>query len=395
MPHTGHQSSVQSSRGHGGSSTESDSVISFAERAVASGQNQSRYTQGQLNQFFAAHERFVRSRPQGRRAVMRFLQAPGMDFSRRLLPQADFTGANLKGCDLRGADLSFAALYCADLSEADVRNANLRRADIRGVSLRNANLSGAILDEADLRQAVLARVDSFKGFHLAGRSAGVSSSDGGLAFSVDFGGCSMKGVKLANAKLKNANFKGALLQGADLKGAELYGASFQGAVLTDADLVGCRCAPDVFAGSVRDPSADAVARVAELLSRLESSSLWVATNGAEGAPATLDDEDLRPMASAFERRELAALSAKRVRAIGVSFRGGRLQGARFDGADLREADFSGANLRGASFLGADLRHARFDNADLQPLPLVGGAAREVDLTDADYFEPCFAKSQRG
>jgi uncharacterized protein YjbI with pentapeptide repeats len=395
MPLHAGQSSSSPPGGLGGSSAEFESVVTFAERAIASGQNRSRYTQAQLDQFMAAHERYIRRKPQGRRAVMRFLQAPGMDFSRRLLPQSDFTGANLQGCDLRGVDLQGAALFCADLSESDIRNANLRRADIRGVSLRNAKLSGANLDDADLRQAVLARHDALKGFQRVGRSAVVKLSDGEMAFAVDFSGCSMKGVNLANAKLKNANFEGALLQGAILKGAQLYGANLKGAVLIGADLEGCHADSGAFAGSLLEPSAEALGRVGELLSRLEANSRWVATNGDEGQPAVLDDQDLRPMAAAFERRALAAMSARRICAVGVSFRNAQLQGAHFDHADLREADFGDANLRGASFHGADLRHARFDNADLQPLPVGGGTGRAVDLTEAVYFEASFAKTRQG
>lgn len=104
----------------------------------------------------------------------------------------------------------------------------------------------------------------------------------------------------------------------------------------------------------------------------------------------MSDLSARPLQSAFERRALAALSAKRACAIGISFRHAQLQGARFDHADLREADFRDANLRGVSFHGADLRHP-FDDADMQPLPLVGGGGRVVDLTAAVYVETCFAK----
>ena len=55
-----------------------------------------RYTQPQLDQFLSAHERFHRREPRGKRAVMRFLQARGLDFSRRQLVEADFTGADLR-----------------------------------------------------------------------------------------------------------------------------------------------------------------------------------------------------------------------------------------------------------------------------------------------------------
>ncbi len=56
-----------------------------------------RYSQAQIDQFVAAHERFQRGEPRGHRAIMRFLQAPGIDFSDRLLVEVDLSGANLTG----------------------------------------------------------------------------------------------------------------------------------------------------------------------------------------------------------------------------------------------------------------------------------------------------------
>ncbi len=351
-----------------------------------------RYTQGQLDQFMAAHERFIRRQPHGRRMNLMYLQAQDMSFAGRLLTEVDLTGANLQRARLIGADLERANLFCADMTGADARNANFRRADVRGVSLRNADLSGCILDDADLREAMLARV-SAHGYVLTGRSATAVREEGQtLVFAVDFSNCSMNRAKLTNAKLKGANFTGALLQGVNLQGANLTGCQFDGAVLTGADLTGATYAQDALAKCVMEPSAQALKRVAELVTRLDIARRWVESNGREGSAAILDDEDLRPLARAFYGRPLTALSAKRVRAIGVSFQGVQLQGANFEGADLREADFSDADLRGASFRGANLRHARFDRADVRPLPLPDGRVREVCLDGANAPLDCFARS---
>lgn len=352
-----------------------------------------RYTQSQMDQFISAHERFHRRQPQARRAVMRFVQAQGIDFSRRTLVEVDFTGADMQGACLVMADLERAALFCADLRRADAQGANFHRADLRGCSLRHANLTGARLDDADMREAVLARADMDRGFQLAGRSAGVPAEGGGARFAVDFTNCSMKRVKLGMAKLKGANFSGAMLQGADLTGAGLEGARFDGAVLTGAILTQARIDPKALEKCVLAPSAAAVHRTAELAERLVVATRWIATNGKEGRPANMDDEDLRPLGEVFERAQLTAFSAKRARAIGVSFKGAQLQGANFENADLREADFTGADLRGSCLRGANLSHAIFRDADVRPLSLTSGE-RLVDIREAVCAEDAFAQSLR-
>lgn len=342
-----------------------------------------RYTQEQIDQFVAAHERLYRGEPRGYRAVMRFLQAPGIDFKGRTLVEADFTGANLNGACFAGTNLERAALYCTDLQNVDARSANLYRADLRGASLRHANLTGANLDDADMREAVLAKVDMEAGFQLVGRSSSVKADGEGRAFAVDFTNCSMKKVRLQKAKLKGANFSGAVLNGADLSGAILDGATFEGAALIGVDLTTVRIDPRALKNCVMDPSPEALERAPDLRKRLTAARRWIATQGAEGAPATLDGEDLRPLEGVFDDATLAGMSAKGACGIGVSFRNAQLQGAKFDGADLRGAHFDGADLRGASFRGANLWHANFAGADLRPLPLVHGE-RPVDMGEAKY-----------
>lgn len=363
-----------------------------ASPTAAEAAGRPRYSQAQINQFIAAHERFYRGEPRGHRAIMRFLQAPGIDFSGRLLVEVDLSGANLKGANFANTNLERASFYCADLSKVDASGANLHRADLRGCSLREANLAGALLDEADMREAVLVRADVERGFQLSGRSGALTADgEGDRAFAVDFTNCSMKEAKLQNAKLKGAKFEGAMLNGANLSGANLDGATFHGAVLTGADLAHARIDPGALKNCVLDPSREAVARTGELVGRLAAGAKWIRTNGAEGHPAVLDGEDLRPLGGAFENGQLAAMSAKEACAIGVSFRGAQLQGAKFDGADLRDADFTGADLRGASFQDAKLWHALFNDADLRPLQLAQGL-RGVDFSGAAHAPNAFAGS---
>lgn len=352
-----------------------------------------RYDQEQLSQFVDAHERYVRRQPRGRRLIMRFVQAGGVDLAGRLLTEADFTGSALCKARLMGTNLERANLYCADLRGADARQANLFRADLRGASLREMDLFGANLDEADLRAAVLARVDGKAGFRLVGR-AGQVGPDGETSYAVDFAYSSMKRARLGRARLKGANFTGAILTGAQMNGADLTGATFDRAVVAGVDWKGAQIDPRALAEAIGEPTLQARERVGRLTAILEGADLWFSTGGKAGAAAVLDGEDLRPLGSAFAGRRLTAMSAEYSLAVGVRFTGAFLQGARFDGADLRDADFTGADLRGVSFKGANLWHACFYGADITPLPLADDKWRAVDLTGASYADDTFAGALR-
>jgi uncharacterized protein YjbI with pentapeptide repeats len=350
----------------------------------------SRFTQDDYNQIVSAHERYVGGQRGGRRAIVRFGQARGVNFSHRRLEDSDFTGTNLQGADLVRACFDRASLHFADMRSVNALGASFVAADMRGVSLRNAVLTGANLDDADLSEAVLAVRVAGGSYDLAPK--GVSGEAGGVAMTVDFTGCTMKQSRLAGANLQKANFSGALLNGADLTGAELAGARMDGAVLTGANLERAYIDPAALAKCVLDPTDAAIRKVPMLLERLEAAELWVQSSGAEGRMAVLDGEDVRPMGAALQGRPLTALSARNACAIGVSFVGAQLQAARFDGADLRDADFSGADLRGASFRGANLNHALFDGANLRGLPLGPDRQAPVDLAGAKYGMTAFAKA---
>ena len=370
------------------------SIQATLARARQTGDAAARYSQAQFNQFISAHERFVRREPKGMRAILRFVDASGIDFSRRLMTEADLTGGRLRGARMILANFERANLFCADLTDVDARRADFLRADLRGVALRSARLAGARMDEADLRAAVLARADGKAGFRLVGR-AGTAGEDGGVSYAVDFSNCSMKGASLAKSKLRGANFTGANLSGANLGGADLAGAVFGGAIMTGAELSGARIDPGALSDCVRDPAPAAVAAAEALSALISAAERWVVTGGREGRAGVLDDQDLRPLGGVLARRRLTALAANRVCAIGVSFAGSQLQGASFTGADLRDADFTGADLRGASFRGANLWHARFDEADLSPLTLGSGKVRAVDITDAACADDAFDRARGG
>jgi len=346
--------------------------------------------------FVAAHEKFLRGAG-GARAILRFVDAPGMDGRRRILNDADFTGASLRGAYFAGCHLERASLHCADLAGADLRSANLKRADLRGAVLAGAALNGAVLDQADMRAAYIAVPDVSGRMQILPRREGrTSAMVGDSDIGADFTNCAMRGVRLCAANLKGANFSGAVLDAADFTGAKVTDAVFHDAVLTGLTGAAPVLTDNQRRGCVFDPDADARSRAPVLLWALQRAAEWVASNGERSEPAVLDDEDLRPLAGAFRGRPLQALSAKRARAIGLDFSGAQLQGAMFDLADLRGAVFEGADLRGASFRGAKLSHARFSRADLTPLvgangklhhPVFAGAC----LERVDFSRTAFEK----
>jgi len=321
--------------------------------------------QGRFDAIADAHERFVRGRG-GVRAEFRFADLAGLDARRRLLNDSIFIGANLQGSLLAGAHFERAAMQGANLRGCDLRAANLRRADLRGASLAGASLNGAVLDEADLRAIRIIRAGpNHSGFGRPHEGA----ADG---FSADMSYCALRGARLCAANLKGVNFTGAVLEGANLTGANVAGAIFTGAVITGAIGATQTMTAEQLSACVHDPLDKAVARRPVLAAKLEACALWIETGGAQGAPAVLDNEDLRPLGGLLRERLLTAMSARGARAIGVDFSASQLQGANFRDADLRGAVFDAADLRGACFEGAQLAHARFGRAILTPLLLIGG-----------------------
>jgi uncharacterized protein YjbI with pentapeptide repeats len=324
------------------------------------------------------HERFL-SGIGGRRAILRFVKAGGLDGRSRLLNEADFTGADLSNGGFAGCHLEAASLQCADLSGCDLRAANLRRADLRGACLAGATLNGAMLDEADMRAAYIAIADAKTGMRLHAPRPDKLGPDGAVA---DFRNCAMRGVRLRNANLKGADFGDAILDGADLAGAKLTDANFKGAVMTGMEVARLPLSDAQLKGCVVDPDATALKRADALCDMLDQAEVWVESGGRRGAPAMLDREDLRPLDWRLRARVLTALSAREVCGVRADFSGSQLQGANFEGADLRGANFEGSDLRGANFRGAKLSHASLCRADLRPLALSDGRLHFPDFSGA-------------
>ena len=324
------------------------------------------------------HERFL-SGHGGRRAILRFVKASGLDGRSRLLNEADFTGADLSNGGFAGCHLEAASLQCADLSGCDLRAANLKRADLRGACLAGATMNGAMLDEADMRAAYIAIADPQAGMRLHAPRADKVGPDGA---STDFRNCAMRGARLRNANLKGADFGYAILDGADLAGAKLTDANFRGAVMTGMEVARLPLTDEQLQGCVIDPGELALKRAEALCDMLDQAELWVDSGGRRGAPAILDGEDLRPLDWRLRARILTALSARDVCAVRANFSGSQLQGANFEGADLRGANFEGADLRGANFRSAKLSHASLCRADLRPLSLPDGRLHFPDFAGA-------------
>jgi uncharacterized protein YjbI with pentapeptide repeats len=159
--------------------------------------------------------------------------------------------------------------------------------------------------------------------------------------------------------------------------------TFKNAVLTGVDLSELALPPEAMQGCICDVTPQAAAKSDELRAMLDAHQVWIATNGARGAPAILDGEDLRPVHQLLVGRPLTGLSAKRACAVGIDFSGSQLQAAKFEGADLRDASFSNADMRGVSLNGARIAHAKFDKANLRRLILANGSTLATDLNVAD------------
>jgi len=346
-------------------------------------------SQSDLTLVARRHHDFLARRSGGSRAILSTAVLSGLDLSFQNFREADFSGADLSRAALAGGNFERATLYCADLRDADLQHANLKSADLRGVSLRGANLTFSVLDGADLRAAVMLKRGK-DGDYARAVPAGGAHVPGG----VDFSNSSMKGVSLNGANLKGANFRNALLHGASFKGAKFTEVNLDGAILTGISAPDLPFSARELKTCLLDPLPGIVSRAQELQETVRQHELWAATGSLSGAPAVIDNEDIRPLKNVLKRRELTAISARGVVAAGCNFSFTRLQGANFSDADLRDCNFEGADLRGAIFRGARLAHAVFDRADLRPLALVNGGVQPLDLTDAEFVEGQFAATIR-
>jgi uncharacterized protein YjbI with pentapeptide repeats len=114
--------------------------------------------------------------------------------------------------------------------------------------------------------------------------------------------------------------------------------------------------PDL-AGAIQPPTRDAIARAAVLVTQARAHHAWVDTGGRDGAPARLDEADLRPAGDAFRGLKLTAISAKGANLAELDMTGVQLQGANLEGCDLARRDPGGRGPARRPLGGADLTRA--------------------------------------
>jgi uncharacterized protein YjbI with pentapeptide repeats len=158
-------------------------------------------------------------------------------------------------------------------------------------------------------------------------------------------------AQAADATLDGANFTAVILSGANVAGASFRGTNLRGALLVDID----------FDQAIME-DAKVILGTARLSQHLQVAlrdhTLWVDSNGAEGARADLSD---------------AKLSG--------SYQSGRiLRNCNLSWAWMAHYDFVLADLAGANLMGTDLRFCNFRGAKLTesnfgPALIDGGAGR--------------------
>lgn len=147
--------------------------------------------------------------------VLRDALLGGASFDRAMLEEAGFGGAHLRfatfreavleGADFRAADLWGAKLPEADADQTDFRDAQLEEADFRDADAREADFRGAKLGLTDFRGADLRMADFRGSTPRATKFDGADLRRANLE-DLDLSGCSLLGVRLADARLDRTRF---------------------------------------------------------------------------------------------------------------------------------------------------------------------------------------------
>ena len=365
-------------------------------------------------------------------ADLRGATLDGVDLRGRDLSGRDLEGASLVGADLRGVVLDRAKLKGADLAEAELGGASLRGAVLSGASLARCrggaasfygatlsavDLTAAYLPEADLREAVLdgARADAarLEGCLATGASlrratargaaldeavlVGAVLDEADLSFATmeraDLGGASLRGVRMARARLDGGSLVGADLGGADLdrtllSGTRVEGASFEGVrarrlrvrrvALEEAQVHALQ------EGGLR-PTLQSRAR--------QAVAAWIEGGGPqralEGLRALIpefddDEEELTEALPEPEPQQVAveAQPAKPARKRHIT-QEDLVPGADLRVRDLRDFELAGLDLSGSDLRGADLRGLDLTDTVLADCRLDGARLERATLVRAD------------
>src|SRR5690606_26028077 len=165
-----------------------------------------RIDQATLQKLHTLHQRFVKTMPHGRRAVLRQCDLRGLVLNGLDFSMAEFVACNFSGAALRGGSFRNANIFSARFDDADLSGAEFARADLRGATFERANLTDTRMNGADLRDGSIMR-----------DADGAHDGSAGSTFI----GALLRGTNMAGCKLKNADFSGALLDCTDFSSADL------------------------------------------------------------------------------------------------------------------------------------------------------------------------------
>ena len=130
-----------------------------------------------------------------------------------------------------------------------------------------------------------------------------------------------------------------------------------------------------------DVPPEAVARAGMLAAKLDAHQQCIASDGAKGARAVLDGEDLRPIANLLVGGgHVTGLSACRVLAIGLTSRDVSSRARGSTTPTCANATSPTPISVVPRFRNAKLAHANFENADLDSLRLPDGTDMPADFT---------------
>lgn len=349
--------------------------------------------QAELDDIILKHNMFIRGKPGGSRANLKFKDMRGLDFRASDLSGADFTASVMVNSNLSGGNFTNAVFYGCDMRQANLENAIFRRADFRGAYIAGANLARADLESADMREGkilekgaggqVIEREDPSGKQNprtvLTGSRMTETNLSGVRASSADFSDADLSGVIMKGADLRHVNFTGANLTRTDFSFSDLRNTNLRGAIMTETILKDTESAGLDDEGALKDEKdlgkkfdTDEL----DLNTLIKEHVSWITTVGKQGRQLDLSGYDLRSISN-LKQYPLTALIAQKSTFLNLDLKGIHMQSALVDHSDFRDCNLARADLRGFSANGANFARADLTGANL-------GALHFGKPTDPNY-----------